>query len=235
MKTINLIKQLTLMLAVFAVMIIAGCSNDVISPAGNSPNSSDNLTLSVMSDENFTDANEIIITEAKCLIGEVELETEPSSSSINLPLNPFVVNLNSFSSAQLIASVNIPQGAYKKIKFQIHKPEDNETPQDPEFKTGESGNQRFSVIIKGTYNGNSFIYRSRKSVNLIFSLNNLLTVGETSRNLTFLINSSQWFTNNNTTIDPRNSSFEDIIDDNIKNSFKRIFRDDNRDGQPDDN
>lgn len=235
MKTINSLKQLTLMFAVFALMIIAGCSNDEMNPAGNSNNISDNLTLSVMSDGSVSDDNEIIITEAKCLIGKVELETEPSSTSIYLPLNPFVVNLNSFSSAQLIASVNIPQGTFNKIKFQIHKPEDNETPPDPEFKTGESGNQRFSVIIKGTYNGNSFIYRSGKSVNLVFSLNNLLTVGETYRNLTFLINPSQWFTNNNTTIDPRNSSFEDIIDDNIKNSFKRIFRDDDRDGRPDDN
>lgn len=235
MKILNLLKQLILMFTFFGVMILSGCSNDETSPAGNSPNSTDNLTMSIMSDETVTDANEIAITEAKCLIGEVELETEPSSSSIHLPVSPFVVNLNSINTAQLIASVNIPQGSYNKIKFQIHKPEDNETPPDPEFKTGNSGNQRFSVIIKGTYNGNSFIYKSRKSVNLVFSLNNLLTVGQNSRNLTVLTNPSQWFINNGSIIDPRNSSFENMIDDNIKNSFKRVFRDDNRDGRPDDN
>jgi hypothetical protein len=44
-----------------------------------------------------------------------------------------------------------------------------------------------------------------------------------------------WFNNGGNVLDPGNSSNDDMIDDNLKNSFKRGFRDDNRDGQPDDN
>ncbi len=231
----NFIKNLTILFSVFASVILIGCSNDETSPTGSQLNTQDNLTLSVYSDESVTEVNGIVFTEAKCLIGEIELETEPSSVSIHLPLNPFVVNLNSVNAAQLIASVIIPEGTYNKIKFQVHKPEDNETPPDPEFKTGESGNQRFSVIIKGVYNGSSFIYRSRKSANLVFSLSSLPLISQGSRNLTMLVNPSQWFINESTILDPGNPSNENIIDNNIKNSFKRIFRDDNKDGLPDDN
>lgn len=231
----NYIKHLTILLNVIAAVMIIGCSNDETSPAGSTLNSQDNLTISILSEETVTDVNGIEITEAKCLIGEVELETEPSSVSINLPLNPFVVNLNSFNAAQQIASVNIPEGTYNKIKFQVHKPEDNETPPDPEFNTGESGNQRFSVIIKGIYNGSSFTYRSRKSANIILSLSSLPLFSNGSRNLTMIVNPSQWFINGSSILDPGNPSSENMIDNNIKNSFKRIFRDDNRDGLPDDN
>lgn len=235
MKRNILYRQTFLMLTILLLAVISGCSNDDLTPVTGSSTSDDNLTLSIMSDETINDANEIIITEAKCLIGEVELETEPSSVSVHLPLSPFVVNLYSFKATQLIASVKIPEGSYNKIKFQIHKPEDNETPPDPEFKTGESGNQRFSVIVKGTYNGNSFVFRSRKSANVVFSLNNPLALQQTAKNLTMIINPAQWFKNNNNILDPRISSNENAIDDNIKNSFKRVFRDDNRDGLPDDN
>ncbi len=235
MKDKKINKKLAGLVSIFIIGFFAGCSNDSISPSASSLNTEGNLTLSVMSDESVTDAGEIIITEAKCLIGEVELETEPSSESIHLQISPFAVNLNSLNSAQLVASVNIPEGTYNKIKFQIHKPEDNETPPDPEFKTGESGNQRFSVIVKGIFNGNSFVYKSRKSANLVFSLSNSLLIQQGSRNLTMIINPSQWFIDGNSILDPRESSNENKIDNNIKNSFRSIIRDDNRDGQPDDN
>ena len=235
MKSNKLLKKIAGPVFVLIAALLAGCSNDPVSPTANSINSGGNLTLSIISDETVTDANEIVITEAKCLIGEVELETEPSSESIHLQISPFAVNLNSLNTTQLVASVNIPEGTYNKIKFQIHKPEDNETPPDPEFKTGESGSQRFSVIVKGIYNGNSFVYKSRKTANVVFPLNNSLVMQQGSRNLTMIVNPSLWFHNGSSILDPGESSNENQIDDNIKSSFRRIIRDDNRDGQPDDN
>ena len=55
------------------------------------------------------------------------------------------------------------------------------------------------------------------------------------KNITVLVNPSLWFMNGGNILDPSNSGNENIIDDNIKNSFKRGFRDDNKDGRPDDN
>lgn len=232
MKITHSLKTIILVLLV-TLISVTGCNRDETGPLGGNEN--DNLTLSAMSDPEITDGNGIVITEAKALIGEVELETEPSTgnNSVHLQLSPFVVNLNSISVAQLAASVTIPEGNYRKIKFQIHKPEDNETPPDPEFKTGNSGNQRFSIIVKGTYNGNQFIYRSRRSANVVLFLNSIVNISNTSRNITMIVNPSNWFKSGNNFIDPSNDDNEDIIDDNIKNSFRRAFRDDNRDGIPD--
>ncbi len=214
---------------------LSSCSNDSVTSSSGIGGSSDNLSLSVMSEMGQSDNPSIIITEAKALIEKVELETEPSSQSVYLKIDPFVVNLFSLNNVLQTVAGQIPPGNYNKIKFKIHKPEDYQTPPDPEFKTGNSGNQRFSVIIKGTYNGSSFVYRSRKSVNMVFQLSSPISIGSRLRNLTLKIDPAAWFINGGNVLDPKNSSNEDEIDDNIRSSFKRIFIDDDRNGSPDSN
>lgn len=66
-------------------------------------------------------------------------------------------------------------------------------------------------------------------------MNNAIDISTTKLNLTMIINKLQWFLQNGGEIDPRNPSNEDTIDDNIRNSFKNVFRDDDRNGIPDDN
>jgi hypothetical protein len=222
-------------LFIFLLVLAIGCSDDstITNPTGSG---NDNVTLSVKSDESIADnPADVIITEAKALITEVELETEPSGTSQHIRVAPFVVNFNMSGTLISIASANIPAGSYNKIKFKIHKPEDTEVITDPEFRTGSSGNERYSFIVKGTYNGTSFIYRSRKSANLVINFNSLINLQTSAKNITLLVNPSLWFKNGSVVIDPNNSQNENTIDDNLKNSFKRAFRDDNKDGLPDDN
>jgi len=229
----NSIKSFASALMLFGLIILSGCYRDEIHSTEGNIILNDNLTLSIKSDVTITD-DPIVITEAKALIDEVELKSEISSGA-QLQLNPFVINLNSLTSAQLVATAVIPRGTYTKIKFQIHKPDDNEIPPDPEFKTGSSGDQRFSIIIKGMYNGNSFLFKSGRSGNLEISFIRPLAVQEGSRNITLMINPSNWFRKGTTELDPRDPSNERMIEDNIKNSFRRAFKDDNRDGIPDEN
>ena len=66
-------------------------------------------------------------------------------------------------------------------------------------------------------------------------MNNAINISAAKLNLTMIINKLQWFLQNGGEIDPRNPSNEDTIDDNIRNSFKNVFRDDDRNGIPDDN
>lgn len=223
-------KQAVIALLILVSLTFQSCSGDEIF-SSNDPAFENNLTLSIKADETISDGDDIIITEAKALIDKVELEALPSPAS--LPVSSFVVNLNSVTSPQLIASAIIPEGNYSKIKFEIHKPEDNEIPPDAEFKTGTGGNERFSIIIKGTYNGSSFIFKSKRSANLVIPFDSLLNVRSDLRNATLLIKSSLWFKNGNTILDPRDEANESIIENNIKGSFRRAFKDDNRDGHPD--
>jgi len=216
--------------------IFGGCGEDSVSSNNNgNGNNIDNASLSIKADNSALIPFSIVITEAKALINEVEVEQEPSGIEHHIRIGPFVVFFNMNGALITVTSGSIPEGLYNKIKFKIHKPEDNETPPDPEFKEGPSGNQRFSFIIKGSYNGSNFVYKSKKSVNLVINFPVSINFQQLQRNITVLVNPSLWFINGSIELDPRDPDNENIIDDNIKNSFKKAFRDDNKDGLPDDN
>lgn len=211
---------------------MAGCSDDSVANSNGNGSGSDNVTMSVKTDETVFDNPVLVITEAKALVTEVELETEPSGNSQHVRISPFVIYFNMQGTLISVTSGNLPSGSYNKIKFQLHKPEDSEPIPDPDFRTGTSGNQRYSFIVKGTYNGNAFVFRLRRSANLVINFNSLINL-ETSRNITVLVNPAKWF--NNGSLNPADPNNEDAIDDNLKDSFVKAFRDDNRDGRPDDN
>lgn len=210
--------------------IFSGCSdsNSITSPSANN----ENLSLSVKASDAALDnpLAAIQITEAKALISEFEIESTDSVSQ-EVKLTPFVVNFDLSSSLKEVLSVYIPAKTYRKVKFQIHKPEDTETPPDPEFK---DANGRYSFIVKGTYNGNAFVFKSKRTVNLVINMSGIVNIGSNKVNISMLINKLMWFKDGGgNEIDPRDSGNENTIDDNLRNSFKRVFKDDDRNGVED--
>ncbi|MBL8015995.1 MAG: hypothetical protein JNK43_01900 [Ignavibacteria bacterium] len=236
MKENRTLKTTIVLGVVFIILLAfaAGCSEDSVVNNTGSGNNTGNTSMSVKMDESVLDAFPVI-NEAKALITEVELETEPSGVSQEIRIAPVVIYFNTGGTLVSVTAANMPSGTWNKIKFKIHKPEDTEPIPDPEFREGTSGNQRYSFIVKGVYNGNPFVYKSRKSADIVINLPAPITTGSTSRNLTVLVNPSLWFNNGGVVLDPTNPSNDDMIDDNLKNSFRRAFKDDNSDGQPDDN
>lgn len=229
----------TILLGVLFVILLAftsSCGEDSsITNSNGNGNGTDNTSLSVKLDESVTGANYPVITEAKALITEIELETEPSGTSQEVHISPVVIYFNTGGQIISVTAANLPSGTWNKIKLKIHKPEDSEPIPDPEFREGTSGNQRYSFIIKGSYNGSAFVYKSRKGASIIINLAAPINTGNGSRNITLLVNPALWFMNNGNVLDPTNSGNDDLIDDNLKNSFKRAFRDDDKDGRSDDN
>lgn len=226
----------TILFGILFVILLAftsSCGEDSSTTIVNG-NTTDNTSMSVKLDESVMTSSYPVITEAKALITEIELETEPSGTSHEIHIAPVVIYYNIGGQVVTVTAGNLPVGLFNRIKLKIHKPEDTEAIPDPEFREGTSGNQRYSFIIKGTYNGNNFVYKSRKSASMIINLSTPINTGNGSRNITLLVNPSLWFLNNGIVLDPTNSSNDDLIDDNFKNSFKRAFRDDNKDGLPDD-
>ncbi len=225
----NISSVLLIVLALTGMFAVQGCSDS----SNSVSTQTDNLGFSVkFNDAAYNNPNSaIVITEAKALVSELEIETSDSSASHEIHLSPFVINFDINGGLKEVLSAYIPSKTYKKIKFQIHKPEDNETPPDPEFSSGG----RYSFIIKGTYNGNSFVFKSKKTVNIVLTMNNQVSISSTKLNLTMILNKLQWFLENGSEIDPRDPSKEDKIDDNLRNSFKNVFKDDDKNGVPDDN
>ncbi len=129
---------------------------------------------------------------------------------------------------------NIPPSSYDRIKFEIHKVEDSETPPDPDFIDGESGSERYSVIIKGSFNGNPFIYKSRRSTYQEIELQTPITIEDNmSVNLTIIVNPYSWFFDEGDYPDPSDPSNESEIEMSIEHYFKDAIRDNNKDGSPD--
>lgn len=224
--------SLSLILLISSIIIIgaifSGCSDSNTVSSNTTP---ENMSVSVkISDTGLDDPNAaIVISEAKALISEFEIEATDGQSN-EIKLRPFIINFDLSSNLKELLSVYIPTKTYKKVKFQIHKPEDNETPSDPDFITGG----RYSFIIKGTYNGSPFIFKSKKTVNLILNMNGDVIIGNNKINISMLINKSGWFKNSGgSDLDPRDSGNENEIDDNLKNSFKSVFKDDDKNGIPD--
>ena len=185
-------------------------------------------------------ADTIVLDTVKILLRDVKLENESDendgehnehSDEVNIKIGPFVVYLNLNGVTTDFAVSNIPPGSYNHIKFEIHKLEASETPPDPEFKDGDDSSLRYSVIVKGMYNSNPFIYKSRKSAHQIIRLETpLLIEPNTITNLTITVDPSMWFVKNDLILDPTNPADENDIDNNIKDSFKQCFRDDDHDG-----
>ena len=195
------------------------------------PSGSTELTINTKSDKGLDNPPAVVvITEAKALISQVQFEQESNQNNQTITFTPFVIHFNTDGSLNEMTTKYIIRDFYTKIKFQLHKPEENETPSDPEFV---SGTQRYSFIIKGTYNGSSFIYKSKNSANIIINFNQTVNFDLQKMNVTLAFNELGWFKNGSSDVDPSNPQNASIIDNNIKNSFKKVFLDNDKNGIPD--
>jgi hypothetical protein len=226
-------KSLVIIFGTAIALNFIGCDENggITIPSGVSE-----LTVSVKSDDNVSDnPASVVITEAKALITNVEFEKLSNGKDELHQRGPFVIRLKLDGTIQEMGTQYIIRDNYTKIKFQLHKPEDNETPPDPEFSEGAGINQRFSFIIKGVYNGSSFVYKSKQQANLVINFDMTENINLKKTNVTMVFNKLKWFKNGSTVLNPNDPQSESIIDNNIRNSFVKVFRDDNKDGIPDGN
>jgi len=176
----------------------------------------------------------IELDTVKILIRDIKIKSKSGTDSFSIKVGPFVIKLNLTGITTDFAISNIPTGSYDRIKFEIHKIEASETLSDPEFREGTDESLRYSVIVKGKYNTVPFIYKSRKSAKQDLKLETPVIVEENGiANLTITVDPFTWFTDSTNIIDPTNPANENDIDNKIKESFKKAFRDNNHDGNED--
>ena len=188
---------------------------------------------------------DIQLTEVKILLRDIKLKKESSddldkgdgsddSDCEGVKMEPVVVNLNLNGVTTDFVVNNLPAGTYDALKFEIHKPGGSETPPDPEFKEGEDNSKRYSVVVKGTIDGNPFIYKSKKSAHQKIGFDPPLVVIENSNtNLTIIVDPYTWFYEGDVFLNPTDPANENDIDNNIKDSFKQCFKDNDHNGDDD--
>jgi hypothetical protein len=196
----------------------------------------DNLSFSAMSSaDSVGDAQNIIILDTvKILIKDIKLDVADNhQDSSDFKIGPFILFLNLTSSINTISSAIIPYGDYEHVKFEVHKLNDNEAVPDPEFA---DVNGRYSVIVKGFYLGNYFVYRSSKSAHQILNFPNNVSISAAYSNITMIVKPFIWFIKNGAFLDPKDPANSNDIDNNIKDNINhnfKAFRDNDRNGIPD--
>jgi len=188
----------------------------------------------------FGKSGTIDLTRVRLLLRTIQLHSDDDDRYADFRTAPTVVELNMDGFATEVEVADIPQGTYEKVSFRIHKPEDDGAlPVGAEdFRVGASGNERFSMIIEGTYDGTPFVYRSSKSMQQRVDLDPDLVVEDAFAgplNVALQVDVSRWFTDRDgNTLDPRNASERTAseIDRSIRESF-RAFPDRDNDRRRD--
>ncbi len=228
----NKIKKALVILILTAPFLIAGCDigGDIVLPSGATE-----LSVNTKADDNVFDnpLAGVLISEAKALITDIQYERERDGLNQLHHPGPYVLYLTLDGSLKELMKGYVVRDVYTKVKFEVHKAEDNQSVPDPEFIDGPGENQRYSFIVRGTYNGTPFVYKSKKSMDIVIDLNKSTNINLKNENLTIVFNKSTWFTSGTTILDPNNAQNVNTIDNNIKNSFKSAFLDNNKDGIPD--
>lgn len=174
------------------------------------------------------------IDTAKVLIKELEFHSA-TEDSLDFEKGPLVLTLNLDSTVTDVAIDNVPHGLYSAISFEIHKPRPNETVNDTDFVAGPKEDQRYSVVVKGFYNGTHFVFKSHRSAEVHIKLNPPLNISDSlsSYNATVKVDVNQWFVDQNgNIIDPTNPDNAEAISHAIQRSF-HAFEDNNHDGHDD--
>ena len=222
-KTIRIF--LLFILSAGAFIFLSGCGS--IEPVDAK------VTLSFNSGTAVEKINDdtIQLDTVKILLRDIKMKNQSTNDTASVKAGPFVVNINLAGVTTDFAIGNIPPGYYDRVKLKVHKMIGLESPPDPDFKEGYDESLRYSVIVKGAFNSIPFIYKSRKSAHQDLKLDSPLIVEENgTANLTITVDPFSWFTDGSKLLDPADSSNSNEIDNNIKDSFKKAFQDDNHDG-----
>ena len=220
---LKLLRRITLFSLLFSLLFI-GCDT--------TENTDSTLSLNFANESYLGKVNaNFQLTEVKILMKEIKIKNQSSTKELNVKTGPFVVQLNLQNRITQFAVATIPAGNYDRVKFEIHKVEDTETPPDPEFKVGLETELRFSAIVKGEIDGTPFNYRSRKSAKQDIKIEGDIVVEENgSANLSITVDPYSWFYEGDKFLDPNDPANDDKIDNNFQYGFKKAFKDSNKDG-----
>ena len=141
--------------------------------------------------------------------------------------------VDAFAKAQF--TVDLPEGSYKEIKIQIHKPTPG--PRDADLLAAHPDIVGISIRVTGTYNGAPFIFTTPVTAEVEIELPKPLdVVAGTPTAFTLQVDLSSWFKAEGGALLSPIQPTEQIrqrIEQNIRRSF-HAFKDRDHDNHPDD-
>ncbi len=204
--------------------------------------------FAVASDTMTDGTNTLVITKAELVLREIELERVSDDACDEIlgdddlceefAVGPLLIELPLDGGTATMFTIPVDTGTYDEIEFELHKVS-NDDPEDAAFRAAHPDMVGKSIRIQGTYNGQPFTYESDLNEDQEHALVPPLVIGEgvTSTNVTLFVDLNAWFRDaGGNLVNPQSGNKggvnENLIRDNIKNSFE-AFEDDDRDGSDD--
>ena len=155
--------------------------------------------------------------------GDDDMWEHYRQNAINFKQKNFVINLPLDQDSAMVSTAQVPNGKYYGLFMHISRPDSADSAKYPNFVSGSSWKDRYSLIVKGTYNGQDFVYKSHRNFILGMPIYPPVTISDStaSVNVKMLVNTSRWFVNPWTgkTLDPTDSTNFRMIDWSIMRSF----------------
>ena len=234
-------KSVFLLLAAF-MLIITGC--EVSGSNSNAPEPQQvSVKMQIKSNtasrlKAKTASNQAIasLTEVKLLVEELELENALDQDSLDFEVDDLVVNLPLDGSKLELAVTTIPEGVYDEFEMEIEGPDDGSSINDSDFYD-DSDADGYSIVVRGVYNGEDFIYRTKRDFEFELDLTPPVEVsGNNSPSVAINVDPFSWFINDSgNALDPSDPANKQIIDENIAKSFGAELDDDQDQDQDHDN
>ena len=187
----------------------------------------------------------LVLTSVEIVLREIELERsdvadcdllgENNDGCEDFEAGPVLVSVPVDGSVSQEFSVGIPEGSYDEIEFDIHMVSSGD-PADAQFLASNPTFADLSIRVRGTYNGQDFVFETDLNVEQELNLFPPLVIGEStvSTNITIAVGLDSWFLDaTGQTVNPETGNQggenESLIKENIKNSIE-AFEDNDRDG-----
>jgi hypothetical protein len=189
--------------------------------------------------------NTLDITSVKVVLREIELkrvevtdcdvEPEPDGCE-KFETGPLVIDLPLDGSTSSTLEIMIDPGTYTELEFDIHKV----SSEDTAFLSANPSMEGMSILVQGTYNGETFTFETDLNEEQEFDLVPNLVIDEDSpsTNVTIRVDVSTWFVDQsgnlfNPETAAKGEPNENLAKDNIKDSIE-AFEDKDRDGDDSD-
>ena len=149
-------------------------------------------------------------------------------------LDPMLLDPPVDATAKAVVTVDLPEGSYKELKIQIHKPTSSGA--DQVFLTAHPDFAGISVKVTGMFNGTPFTFASAVTAEIEIELPKPVVVAAgTPTAMTVAIDLSKWFAASGTGLLNPIAPSQQVraeIEQNIRASF-HAFEDRDHDGRED--
>lgn len=218
--------------AAVVIMLSMNSCKDAVTPLTHTVDFS-----AVATDDSVGDVGILTLEWVKILVKDIKFNITGTSTETNFKTGSFYIFFNTFSnqnSVFLVTSAAVTPATYDKVKFEIHKLENNEPVPDPDFADSLG---RYSVVVRGRYAGTPFVYKSTKSAHQILTFPGPMLMDAAGKsNITMVVKPYIWFIKNGAYLDPNDPNNRNDIDNNIKDNINhnfKAFKDDDKNGIPD--